>query len=128
MQIEELDYQMEELDYQPEELDDQTDKLDDVMNRLIEKLAEFCSQGQSNEAQALVDSFLTRLAEAATTWEGNGTGYVPTLFDWEPQPYIFKPGEPVDPTKFDITKLESVVNTRMHPTYLDRNVHKLPPR
>ncbi|PSN10627.1 hypothetical protein C7271_25740 [filamentous cyanobacterium CCP5] len=99
-----------------------TEDLDDVMKRLLGKVAEFCLQGQTNEAKELVESFSERLAEAATTWKGNGIGYAPTLFDWEPQPYIMKPGEPVDPTKLDVPQLESVGESRLHPAY--RNVDK----
>lgn len=93
------------------------EELEDVMNRLVDKLSEFCSQGQINEAQELAESFCTRLAEDTASWQGNGQGYVPTLFDWEPQPYRFIPGEPVDPTKFDTSKLVSVLDSGLHPSH-----------
>ena len=93
------------------------EEIEDVMNRLIDQLSEFCSQGQINEAQELIESFCTRLAEDTASWEGNGVGYVPTLFAWEPQPYRFIPGEPVDPTKFDMSKIVGIFDTTLHPSH-----------
>ncbi|MBD2230972.1 hypothetical protein [Phormidium tenue] len=91
------------------------EELEDVMNRLVDQLSEFCSQGQINEAQELIESFCTRLAEDTASWQGNDVGYVPTLFDWEPQPYRFIPGEPVDPTKFDTSNIVSILDPNFHP-------------